>query len=407
MSDWEIDNSSSQVSPSSTSDWEIETPSEEYAVPVSYSQALAQAPSKIWEDVTGSVKNFLTNIPRYYEAAKTEVPGVIPAFKNNPLHAARQLAAGLPELGQKVFNTPHDVINYLSQRLNLIPQDINRMVQMGRMPEDTQQAINQYYGTPNQPGEKLLRGIIPSIPNAVAVGGVASLANPLRYTSGGIAKNVLRETDKQILSHNKKYNKIWKEADKSGFNDVPYDRNLLQENHYIIDKFYPEKSTISLKTFLEEPRLETAQGAQSDLGQLRRSLEEKSRTTPLLESEKLLHKVIYDTEKHIENNMFKNSKGEINQSLKNKYKKVTNSYRKNVVPYRYNPAIQAYKAEELTAPELVNALSRGAFARQKGWKHPAIKINQLSKSKAGWLGAGAILGKELFGAGEQDNNQQY
>lgn len=173
-----------------------------------------------------------------------------------------------------------------------------------------------------------------------------------------------------------------------------------------MDKFYPEKSTLAFKKFLDEPTLAHAQSAQSDLGHLRRALEEKARKNPLLETEKSLYKVISDSEKHIEGNMFKNLKGETNNKLKNQYDKLTKSYKENVVPYRYHPAIQAFKNKEMTAKELVNALSHGSFAAKKGGKHPAIKVNQLLP-KAGWLGAGALLGKELFGAGEQEKNQQY
>ncbi len=408
MSDWEIDESPAQVSKSSP-EWEI---APEMTSPT-FGEALAQAPSKIYEDVTGAGMNLLKNIPGYYQSAKTEVPGIVSAFRNNPRHALSQIAAGIPELGQKTFNAPHDLINYLSQRLNLVPENANRMVQMGRMPEDTQGMINQTFGTPDQPGESLLRGGMRNAINIAGLKGVGSLANPLRYTSGGIAKNVLGEEARQVAGHSKRYNKIWKQADKSGFNNVPYDQDLVIPHASFIEKFYPEKSTLAVNNFIDHPTLQNAQKAQSDLGNLRRSIEEKAKKTPLLESEKILHKALFESEKNIEQNMFKDAGGNINNSLQDKYKKLTNSYRKNVVPYKYNPDIQSYKAEEITSPELVNALSRGEFARKKGWRHPAIKINRSlpTLGTLGTFGVGAYLGKELLGSGNQDQypnqKQQY
>jgi hypothetical protein len=371
----------------------------------SLSTSIAMAAPRLGEDILRGGANFLKSIPQYYESAKTEIPGAFNVMKNSPGHAGSQAMAGLSELGQNVFNTPHDVINYLSQRLNLVPEDINKMVQMGRMPSDTQNAINQTFGEVKEPGEALIRGLPRNALNIMAAKPIASALNPLNLTSGGIARNVLKETEKQISKHSNMYNKIWNKAEKSGFNQVPIDKNLLSVNHEIIDKFYPEKSTMALKAFMEEPTLAHAQAAQSDLGNLRRALEEKSRTTPLLETEKALHKVLSESEKHIENNMFKNAKGEINKGLQNEYGKVTKSYRKNVVPYRYHPAIQAYKAEEITAPELVNALSRGEFARKKGYKHPALKINK-AFPLIGTLGTGALggyLAHELLGNKTPEN----
>lgn len=398
VSDWELYTENNESNPKTpSSEWETLTSPEK----PSFGQALAQAPGKIYEDFYNAVTKFGKKIPDYYEASKTEIPGIFSSFKNDPFHATAQQYAGLAELGQNVFNSPHNLINYLSSRLNLVPEDFNKIVQMGRMPDDTQQFINQRFGEPNQPGEKLLRGLSRNALNLVGAKGAASMINPMNLSSYGIARNVLKETQNQIDKHSKKYNNIWTKAEKSGFNQVPIDKNLLTSNHSLIDKFYPEKSTDSLKTFLEKPTLQNAQSAQSDIGNLKRVLEDKSKTAPLLETEKSLLNTLSQTEKHIEKNMFKNEKGRINRSLQDNYAKVTDSYRKNVVPYRYNDAIQAYKSKKITAPELVNALSRGEFARQKGFTHPAIKINKLFPYLAP-AGIGLMVGRELFGKKESN-----
>jgi hypothetical protein len=396
MSDWEVyqgDNESPQATSMPTSDWETLSASEGKP---SFGEALKQAPGKIAQDVYAGLTSAAGKIPEYYQAAKTEIPGAFDVIKNHPGRAASQATAGVAELGKNVFNSPHDLINYLSQRLNLVPENVNQMVQMGRMPEDTQQMINQTFGTPQQPGEALIRGIPRNALNVAGGLGLAKALNPMRFTAKGIANIVLKETERQVEKHSNLYDKIWQKADKSGFNQVPFDSNIVLPNAQFIEKFYPEKSTFSLKNLISNPTLENAQKAQSDLGNLRRSIEEKAKTTPLLESENMLYKSLSETEKHIEDSMFKNAAGETNNALKNRYDKVTNSYRKNVVPYRYNEAIQQYKAEKSTAPELVNALSRGEFARKKGFKHPAIKINK-AMPYLGPAAVGLYLGKELFG----------
>lgn len=400
MSDWEIADQASASPPSS--DWEVAQPtaSQQISPNESLGASLAKAPFRVGEDVIKGGFNFLKNIPGYYDAAKTEVPGAINTLWQHPVHALGQGVAGLAELGQNVFNTPHDLINYAANRLNLVPQDINQKVQMARMPDSSEQ-INSLLGQPQYPGEDLIRGAARNSLSALGAAGIGSALNPLNLTKSGIAKNVLKEGDRQMQIHNDAYNQLWEDADKQGFNQVPYDSKVLESYKNLIDKSYPQKATKTLDEFTQNPTLENAQRAQSDLGNLRRSIEEKWTTTPLLGAEKDVYAALEGAEQHIQSNMFKNSNGQINQNLADRYKDLTNSYRENVVPYRYNSAIQAYKNKEITTPELINALSKGEFAAKKGSAHPAIKINALLTSPfaqvGGGVGAGALLYNQLMG----------
>lgn len=373
---------------------------EEFKPKESFGTSAALAIPRVGTDIAKGAYKFAQEIPGYYEKSKTEIPGALNVLKQTPGRAGSQALAGLSELGQSTFNLPHNLVNYLSQRLNLVPEDINKMVQMGRMPSDTQQLINQQFGNPEQPGENLIRGIPRNALSILGGGQAASILNPTRLTHGNIAKEIVNAEKQQVKAHNKLYNNVWKEADKSGFNNVPFDQNILKPNIDLITKYYPEKSTKMMDAFMKNPTLENAQKAQSDLGNLRRSLEEKSRTTPLLETEKNLHDALSRAEQHIEGNMFKNKSGQVNQGLKNQYDKVTNSYRENVVPYKYNSDIQAYKNKELLPKELVNRLSRGEFAAKKGSSHRAIGIRNMlgpAATGAGILGGTTWLYNQMFG----------
>lgn len=346
---------------------------------------------RVATDVGKGLYEFGQKIPEYLSKGKSEVPAAMGLIKNDPLRAGKQALAGISELGQNVFNTPHDLVNYFSQRLNLVPENINKMVQMARMPANTENMINQTFGEAKEPGEALIRGLPRNALNILGGAGAAKVLNPMRFTSSGIAKNVLKEEAKQVASHTNRYNQIWKQADKSGFNHVPVDANILNKNLEVIAKYKTPKEFNALKEFIENPTLEKAQRAQSDMGVISRALEKKSRTSALLSEEKAIYDAAKEAEKHIESNMFKNFGGETNAKLKNQYDKLTKSYRENVVPYRYHPAIQAFKNKEMTAPELVNALSRGSFAAKKGSKHRALKVNKLI-SPMSILGTGGLLG---------------
>lgn len=388
MSDWVVDTNPQNQNTSSKSDWVVDTN------PESFGEALSNAPGRVWEDVSQAALHGFNSLPGYWNKAKTEVPGIFNIGNEHASHFGKQALAGLSELGQGTFNLPHNIVNYLSDRLHLIPEDINKNVQMGRMPSDTQNMINKTFGEPQYPGEALTRGITRNSLGIIPGAKAASVLNPLNLTNKGISKNVVREMKNQVNKHTEMYNDLWKSAEKKGFNEVPIDSKMLNSNYTMLDKFYPEKATFSLKQFLTKPTLENAQKAQSDLGHLRRSLEEKAKKGPLLEGEKEIYKTLSNSEKHIEGNMFKNARGEINNELANRYKKISNSYRENVVPYKYNSDIQDYMSKKITAKQLRQRLNEGEFAAKKGGKHPAFMIRNAIMPTAlgiGTLGGGTAL----------------
>lgn len=359
------------------------------------------APFRIGADVLKGGYNVLKNIPNYYESLTTSGPEAINTLIQNPKQALKQGTAGLAEAGQNIFNTPHDIVNYLSNRLNLVPEDINKKVQMGRMP-DSEQQINQTFGQPKNSGEEFIRGVGRNAINAVGAFGAAKALNPLQITNKGIAKRVVNELDNQVDKHSTMYNKLWDQAQKQGFNQVPFDQNSLNQDLNILKKSYTPKQYESINKLLNNPTLENAQKAQSDLGVLRRAIEEKAKTTPLLGGENDIHQALSRAENNVESNMFKNSSGQLNNGLANKYKKITNSYRENVVPYRYNSDIQDYLSKDITSKQLIQRLNQGPFAARKGGflTHPQFAIRNAILpilGTAGTLGGLGYLYNQAFG----------
>lgn len=365
----------------------------------SLGEAALWALPRVGQDLYKGAVGFAKNIPGYARAATTEVPGAFQTLKEHPAHAGQQALAGMAELGQNVFNAPHDIANYLSNRLNLLPKDINQKIQMARMPDSTNE-INATFGTPQYAGENLIRGIPRNALNILGGGKALSTLNPMNLTAKRIAKDVVKTEKKQINLHSKEYNKIWDEASKTGFNNVPVDLTRLDNNLSVIKKYKVPREYQSLDNMIKNPTLENAQKAQSDMKQISRGLADKSRTSSLTSEELAVHEAAEDAIRHINENMFKDSAGNINPGLQKKYQKVTNSYLHNVVPYRYNADIQAFKNKEMLADELVNKLSRGEFAAKKGRAHPAITVRNNLKptlTAAGLLGGGAALYNNLMG----------
>jgi len=369
-------------------------------------QAALKAPFRVGEDIYRSGANAIKGLPKDWEAVKTYAPEIYGAVKQNPMHALGQGVAGLGELGQNIFNMPHDIANYATNRLNLLPQDINQKIQMGRMP-DSQEDINATFGKPQNAGEEALRWGGRNAENLLGAAGLANVINPMNLTKSGIVRNVLREGDRQVDQHSRMYDSLWHDADRAGLNNVPIDHNLVGENLNFIQKYKSPREYKTLEQFNQEPTLPNAQKAVSDIRGMTRALDEKSRTNSLTGEEKHLYDALQGTEKHIEGNMFLNPDGTVNEGLANRYKTITNSYRENVVPYRYNSAIQAYKNKEITKKQLINSLSTGEFAAKKGSKHPALTVRNaliyhpyLTGASLGAAGLGAY--HNVFGTGQPE-----
>ena len=402
MSDWELDDTDtsgkSTQKVENPSDWEISP--EEGISPSgreSLGYSVAAAIPRIFSDVAKSAYGFANKVPGYLESAKTEVPGVISAQMQHPIHSRMQELAGANELINKVAQFPLNLSRYGTDRLHLVPEGVTKAIEK-ITPSDTTEAINKLFGQPQYPGEALMRGTIRDIPELLATGKVADFLNPMNLTSKTIAKNVVKEGERQQDVHSQFYNKLWNDASQQGITNVPYDLNRLQSNFDTISKYKTPKEYESLVKFSNNPTLENAQKAQSDMSQIARKLEEKSRSSSLTSEEQNIYKAAKDSEKHIEGNMFKDQNGNVNQSLKNKYDYITKSYRENVVPYKYNSDIQAFKNKELLAKELRQRLSKGEFAAKKGSEHPELfRADQIKNALIGLGIAGGISagGKSL------------
>ncbi len=429
MSDWELVNDSrkkSLVKPVANSDWQVvpqATSAEKQPSNESLGMSALKAPFRVGEDLYRAGAHAINSLPGYFNAAKTEIPGAMQALQPNPYdsmmrylaqalgggddmshpsqgHALMQGLAGTQEGINNLAQLPKQIASYGENRLNLLPKGSAEFV--GKYsPQDTTQAINELFGEPKYPGDKLIRGAGRNALNLIGGARAAESLNPMNLTAKNIAKNVVNAEKGEVLAHNKLYGDIWKEAERSGFNKVPVDQQLLSNNLSTIEKYKTPREHQSLENFILNPTLENAQKAQSDMSVMHRKLEEKSRSGSLTSEEQALYKAAKDSEKHIEQNMFKDSSGKINKKLQDQYRKVTQSYRENVVPYKYNESIQKYKAKEMLPQELVNSLSKGEFAAKKGHKHPAIKIrNSLMPLGigAGTLGVAAPWAyRQMFG----------
>lgn len=349
--------------------------------------SFAMALPRIAGDITQDAGNFFKQIPGYYQSAKTELPGVFSSLKNHPGHAAMQALAGSQELINNLAQTPKALANYGTNRLNLLPQGaadfVNKIT-----PEDTTKSINALFDQPKYPGEALIRGAVRNAANIAGTGALAKTLNPLQLTAKNIAKDVINTGEKNKERYSNHYQDLFKQAENKGLDDLSHVSPSIDLK--TLRKYSPTKSIAGVEDFVKNPTLQNAHNAKSDLLRINRDL---AKMTTLKTAERKQFKASTDAIDAIRNNMFKDSEGNLNKPLTDRYNALQQGYAKEVIPYR-NKAINAFKRGELSAKELISSLAKGQFAAQRGKYHPAIGIrNKILPVTAGaGLGSAAIFG---------------
>jgi hypothetical protein len=397
MSDWEIVNNSKPQE--NSSDWEKVSEPQNFMHPdkqETLGQAAIKAVPRIGEDVIRGGFNFLKNIPGYIQAAPGEISGAVRTLGTHPGHAGIQAFAGVNELINSLAQTPKNLVEYGNKRLNLLPQSavnfINKI-----SPEDTTQSINQLFGQPKYEGEELIRGIPRNALNIYGAGKLSSALNPMNLTAKSIAKDVVKTGELNKKRYGNLYNDLWKEAESKGYKDLSDITKGIDIN--TIRKYTAKKKIAGIENFLNDPSLQNAHKAKSDLLALQRDLEKQ---TTMREAERKQYKAVTDSINDIQSNMFKDKLGKIDPEMLNRYNTIQKGFADEVIPYR-NKAINKFKRNEMSPKELVNKLSQGEFMAKRGSYHPELGLRNKILPTAATIGAGGALNM-LYNNMMDDNN---
>lgn len=321
----------------------------------------------IAKQVPGSVVKGIGNIPKDIDYLKENIPNALSLIKNNPGAAGRNALAGAGELAGQVSRLPPNLIDYLAH-IGLISPESAKEFPRPFNEEEVKKLMDQVAGK-NQPGGNLIRGMFRKSPSIYGAGKLIEIFNPLKYTKQAIANDVLAKEMMQKFRHQKAYDELWENANKSGLGKVNMNENIIDINK--IKKYPNEDYYLSVEKFINDPTIENAHIAQSDLGKMIRSIKKNPMIVPPSEVG-AIRKAAQDARDSIKNNMFRDVNNKLDKKLANKYGLISRSYGENVIPYTTSKAIQSYKAGDITLPELISGLKTGRFARRKGSAHPEL-----------------------------------
>lgn len=392
-------------------DWEVQKqPTEnynnEYSLPrSSIIEALGQLPARLTEDVANAGINFIGNIPSYLEKSKTEIPGLLNKmfsrssenqYKPNE-GIKNQSIAGLAQAGYNLFNMPHDISNYLTERLELLPENINRYIQMGRMPSDTENLINERYGEPKEPGEALARGIGERSLGLTATGNILRTAPKL--TKKNIISDVINTKKQNEISYGIRYKNLFDSARSSNL------RSNILPNQIDFDGLgtptrlrneYPSIERIRNPNNIGNLSFEDYQQAIKNLGIIEREMEAvKARRGALTDKQSRKYHAAVNAKEYIKNNMFVDQNGNPVPQFVKRHQALQTGYENDVVPYNI-PILDKYEAGKATKANTYEKLLKDPFYAQKADEHyikarervgKTLKYGGIGSTLAGTIGA--------------------
>jgi hypothetical protein len=224
-------------------------------------------------------------------------------------------------------------------------------------------------------------------PQRAAVKG-ASLIGSKIPTSTNLASKILQDKSAIKNTYEGLYKDLFKSAEEQGIKEIEKPKGKINS---IIENT-PATYHKTLQKFIDEPTLENAHWAQSDLGKLERSLEKAHENNPLTKPKLGALKQAKDYKEKLKRAMFSADKGK----LEKEYNKISEGYKNDVLPYTTNKSITKFGKDELLAKNLISNLKKNdKFMIALGEKYPGIKVNQLANSPAGKK----IIAGLLYGTG--------
>lgn len=212
---------------------------------------------------------------------------------------------------------------------------------------------------------------------SAALGALVPPTSGLR--SSKIAENVVDYRNKISEEYSSRYKDLFKNAEEKGIKEI---RKPNANFNNIIENFSPDL-TKSIKKFLQDPTVENAHWAQSDLGAIIR----KNKGKELSSSKDKAYQDAVIANKKLKGTIHSELSRE--KGLSPEYAKLTKGYAKDVVPYKYNKGINEYISGELKPSSLINKLSKSdKFMIKQGSKYPELQLRALLNSPLSKIGLG-------------------
>jgi hypothetical protein len=356
----------------------------------------------------------------------------------------RDILIGLSNLGHKTLNEPYEMAKNISEQGKNFGIHINQTLPMekfigenrlpnnklylqqiaesfnkkNKVPEELQ---NKKYGfnleniphqqetnfaellgqtgTPST-GSKLIQKGIEYAPELAAIG---SLLRQIPITSQGIVSRISAHKQAELTNARNQYQNLFNQAEEQGITQVLPPESAVN-NRQRITANSQSKYNRSLNEYIQNPTLQNAHYAQSELGSLERHLNKIADKNGLTPTQYRTLRDTQQTRNDIRQQMLSDQALGRNSELAENYQNLTNQYRENVVPYtRLEPVTEVENERLLAKNAIKELLNDDQFMIELANRYPGLRLHTPGSKKIikTGLGLGATVGgweglKKLF-----------
>lgn len=203
-------------------------------------------------------------------------------------------------------------------------------------------------------------------------------------------KNFLKDMSEAKEIYNKGYGRWESEIEASGIKNL---EKMPKINYSDIFNKASKDEKKYLKNFMQDPSIENAHRAQSDLGEMIARLKGLKQTNAVKDARRSAEKAQLRLRKEIKETL----KGSGREDLASEYGTLTTGYKRDVIPYTTNPTVRKYLNEELTDEGFLKKISKSEpFKKKIGQeKYPELYKRQNALKAIGSV-PGIIGGYEIY-----------
>jgi hypothetical protein len=300
----------------------------------------------------------------------------------------RDIMIGLLNQRQNLVNMPHDIVQNLENTGQGISNALDKTMGFDKfnLPKP-EYKISDYLPNEQNDFAKLMgqKGttstgswlIQKGVEHAPELLGIAQLLRRgLPITAKGIMNKMSKHKQSALNEAKKEYGQLFNEAGQQGLTHAIPPVEILK-NRKLINQNSSSKYHRSFNEFLQDPTLENAHWAQSELGALERhltNLEMKIGLTPI--QHKTL-KAVNEARQQIKQSMFNNNVLGANPELAEKYGQLSNKYKEKVIPYTRLEQLSETESKRMLPKNAVKELLKDdQFMIELSRRYPGLFLHK-------------------------------
>ncbi len=348
----------------------------------------------------------------------------------------RDILIGLSNLGHKTINTSYDLAKNIESQGKQFGNEVNKALPMdkyigtNKLPGSGsyfQNLVNSFNKEHNVPDElinkdwnqsasekiphqqeydfaKLLgQEVTPStgseiiqkgIEYAPELAGIGSLLRGIPLTARGIMSRMSSHKQGALNQAREDYGNLFNEASNQGITHVFPPQSAL-DNRHRINANSQSKHNRSLNEYIQNPTLENAHRAQSELGSLERHLDSIANKNGLTPTQHRTLRATQQTRNDIRQEMLGENGFGSHPELAEQYQNLTNQYREGVVPYTRLEELTETENNRMIPKTAVNKLLKDdQFLIELSRRYPGLFLHKPGTKKAikSALGIGVTVG---------------